>query len=156
MVDFKIQKIVIQRVQEATFQVFFFLDSMSIYFASTTSTCTLVYQNSRWQPHRRCTRKNMKVAKCSPSQEGLWCFVYMREHLSVWMIYFKRESEKSFWKHTHPAPPPMWTEGSIFTWPNGSDGDGIEEKRSAARLQGLLWSPPPLSLRSGTHQKGDW
>lgn len=74
-------------------------------------------------PHWHCTSKNMKVAKCTPSREWIWCFVYMREHLSVWNIYIKR---KSFWKHTQSAPP-MWTEGS-FTWPNGSDSDGVEEK----------------------------
>ncbi len=68
------------------------LSGTSICSASTTLTLSLVHKHSLWQSQRQCTSKNMKVAKCSPSQEGMWCFVYMREHLSVWMIYIKRES----------------------------------------------------------------
>lgn len=81
----------------------------------------------------------MKVAKCSPSRRSLWCFVYMREHLSVWMIYIKRKSEKSFRKHTrtphvnrrehlHMA---KW----VWWWSHGGKSE------AAHWLQSLLRSP---------------
>lgn len=124
------------------------LRGASICSASTTLSLSLVNKLSGWQSHRQCTSKNMKVAKCSPSREGMWCFVYMREHLSVWMIYIKRASLSGSTspyvnrgEHLHMAKWVWWW------WHRG--------RSEPARLQSLLWSPPPLWLRTGTHQKGN-
>lgn len=78
-----------------------------------------------------------------------------RGSISQYEWFILKEKVKSLSGSTPTLQPPMWTEGEhlhmpkwVWWWWHGG-------KSKAARLQNPLWSSPPLSMHTGTHQKGN-